>query len=471
MKKALIVEDDANILENLRDLLQEEGFVAIGAPNGQVGVEAALRERPDVVLCDILMPVMDGYGVLGALRANPATSQIPFIFLTAKADRTDIRIGMNLGADDYLTKPFSNAEVLSAIRTRIARAEAASMSAGRHGVVSDQGERVVRDPAMIALYETASLAAQGTISILLLGETGVGKEVVARAIHESSSRANKPFLALNCGALAEPLLDSELFGHERGAFTGATQDRKGLFQVAEGGTLFLDEIGDLPPAMQVKLLRVLQEKEVMRVGGRSPIKVDVRILAATHRDLEAEAARGAFRQDLYYRIGGFPLFIPPLRERRGEIVPLARAFIVGACCAAHTPAPTLSTEAITALEEHDWPGNIRELKSAIERAVVLCGGASIRREHFNLRSPLRRGSETRAAGNPLLTEPRVSTPSPEPMLPSLREEHAALEERRIRETLARVGGNQTKAAELLGISRRTLVTRLGDYDLPRPRKR
>jgi DNA-binding NtrC family response regulator len=471
MKKALIVEDDANILENLRDLLHEEGFIAIGTPNGQAGVEAALRERPDVVLCDILMPVMDGYGVLGALRANPTTSRIPFIFLTAKADRSDLRTGMNLGADDYLTKPFSNAEVLSAIRTRIARTEAISRSAAKPCVVSDQGERVVGDPAMIALYETVSLAAQGTITILLLGETGVGKEVIARAIHERSSRANRPFLALNCGALAEPLLDGELFGHERGAFTGAAQDRKGLFQVADGGTLFLDEIGDLPLAMQVKLLRVLQEREVMRVGGRSPIKVDVRIVAATHRDLEAEAARGAFRQDLYYRIGGFPLVIPPLRDRRREIVPLANAFITSACSAARRePSPTLSAEATTALEEHDWPGNIRELKNAIERALVLCPGASILREHFNLRSPLRRGSELGAPRGPVVTEPAVSTPPSEPPR-SLHDEHAALDERHIREALARVGGNQTKAAELLGISRRTLVTRLGDYDLPRPRKR
>ena len=258
-------------------------------------------------------------------------------------------------------------------------------------------------------------------------------------------------MALNCTALAEPLLDSELFGHEN--VHGGVQDKKGLFQAANGGTLFLDEIGDLPAAMQVKLLRVLQEKEVLRVGGRTAIKVDVRIVAATHRDLEAAVEKGSFRRDLYYRIGGFPLFIPPLRDRRGEIAKLASTFIAGACAAARrAPVPVLSEEALRVLEEHDWPGNIRELRNAVERAVVLCTGPSILREHLDFRQ----GS-------------RSSTPPPTSPPRSLPDEQASLAEKRIREALARVGGNQTKAAEILGISRRTLVTRLGEYDLPRPR--
>ena len=274
---------------------------------------------------------------------------------------------------------------------------------------------VIKVPAMRALYEQAALAARGIISVLLLGETGVGKEVLARAIHDRSPRAKGPFLGLNCAALSESLLESELFGHEKGAFTGALQSRPGLFEAAEGGTVFLDEIGELPPAVQVKLLRVIEERQVLRVGGRTPRAIDVRFLSATNRDLEAEAARGAFRQDLYFRLDGITLRIPPLRQRVAEIADLARLFLDRAAAQLDLTRPLgLSDEALAVLERHDWPGNVRELRNVIERAAVLCGGNTIVPLHFPAGlggpkaasvpvpvSPRRDGSERgRAAAHP-----------------------------------------------------------------------
>lgn len=470
MKKVLVIEDDDAIRENILDLLNEEGFAATGANNGARGLDSIRRDPPDLIVCDILMPEMDGYGVLGAVRACEDTTAIPFLFLSAKASRAEVRHGMNLGADDYLTKPFSNAELLQAVQTRVARSGAVRSSNPGPPPVGPTPTKtvaatgtIIAAPSMIRLYEQVGLVAQNVIPVLLLGETGVGKEVLARAIHARSPREKRPFVAINCGALSESLLESELFGHEKGAFTGAVHERRGLFESAEGGTLFLDEIGDLAAAMQVKLLRVLQEREVVRVGGRAPIKVDVRIVAATHRDLDELVAAGTFREDLYYRIHGFPIAIPPLRERQAEILPLSQAFLQSACRAAgRARVPRISAEVEALLLEHDWPGNIRELRHAIERALVLCpvqdSSPVLTADHFDL-------------------QPRRRTPVPPSRPPldrqsrTLQEEQSALEEQRIREALVRFGGNQTRAAEFLGISRRKLVMRLGDYELPRPRKR
>jgi two-component system response regulator AtoC len=318
---------------------------------------------------------------------------------------------------------------------------------------------VVRDPAMQALYEQAYRAAQASISVLILGETGTGKEVLAQTIHRRSPRARGPFLGLNCSALSESLFESELFGHEKGAFTGAVQARPGLFEAAEGGTVFLDEVGELPISVQVKLLRVLEERKVLRVGARAARAIDVRFVAATNRDLEAEVARGAFREDLFFRLNGISLLLPPLRERVAEIAPLARIFVAQACRQLDRPAVFgIHAETLALLERYRWPGNIRDLRNVVERAVVLCDGDTLLPEHLpaKLKAEAPREPAREAEAEPI---------------EKLRVKKGAVEKQRIIEALERCQGNQTEAAELLGISRRTLIVRLEEYNLPRPRKK
>ena len=320
---------------------------------------------------------------------------------------------------------------------------------------------VVSDPAMERVQRLIRRVAPGTINVLLLGETGVGKEVAAEMVHRLSKRAAGPFLRLNCGGFSETLLESELFGHEKGAFTGAHQGKTGLLESADGGTVFLDEIGELPAALQVKLLRVLEDRQVMRVGALRPKRIDVRFVAATNRNLEEEVARGGFREDLYYRVNGIAIVIPPLRERVGEIQQLARLFVAEAARAAGLPEPRLSDEAIELLEAYAWPGNIRELRNLMERAVLLSSDDLITDEHLPTEK-MRTGRVARAAGEPPGAAPRGAT---------LRDDVDELERRRILDALDSCSGNQTRAARLLGISRNTLAARLEQFGIPRPRKR
>jgi DNA-binding NtrC family response regulator/pSer/pThr/pTyr-binding forkhead associated (FHA) protein len=322
----------------------------------------------------------------------------------------------------------------------------------------DATRRVITiDPAMRRIFSLVEQIAAGDISVLLLGETGVGKEIVAEAIHQRSPRAKAPLVRLNCAALTETLLESELFGHERGAFTGATHTKAGLLESAEGGTVFLDEVGDLPAAAQVKLLRVIEERRVMRVGGLKPRAIDVRFVAATHRDLEAEITRGAFRQDLYFRLSGVSIPIPPLRERPAEIAEIARLFIDEAARKLRRPVPLLGKAALDLLQAHTWPGNIRELRNVIERAVLLCSGGSIEPDHLPVEK--------------LLAKPALIAAVPAPAAEGLRRDRDAVERDHIVRALNQSGGNQTEAAKLLGISRRTLSTKLDYHGIGRPRKR
>jgi DNA-binding NtrC family response regulator len=335
---------------------------------------------------------------------------------------------------------------------------------------------VLSDPRMRALYAQADRAAQALINILILGETGVGKEVLARAIHDRSQRAKGPFLGLNCAALSETLLESELFGHEKGSFTGAMTTRAGLFESADGGTVFLDEVGELPNSIQVKLLRVIEERRVLRVGGRAPREIDVRFLSATNRDLEAEVARGAFRQDLFFRLNGLVLNIPPLRERLGEIEAFAHLFAVGVSRQLERKnPPSLAPETLAIFGRYAWPGNVRELKNVIERAIVLCDGRLVLPEHL---PPKLAGLEAGAAPSPAVAPPpaasRPSSPpssAPVSSQAKIQAEIAALERSRIIAALEQCAGNQTRAAEVLGVSRRTLATWLERHKIPRPRKR
>jgi DNA-binding NtrC family response regulator len=363
-------------------------------------------------------------------------------------------------------------------------------AADLRGEVSEKhsGSLVIQSPAMKKIHELVERVAPGDISVLILGDTGVGKEVLAEQVHRASPRRDRPFLRLNCAALSESLLESELFGHERGAFTGAHQAKAGLLETAQGGTVFLDEIGELPMAMQVKLLRVLEERQVWRVGGVKPRSIDVRFVAATNRDLEAEIEKGTFRQDLFFRLNGISLQIPPLRERIEEIEHLARDFIDVVAAQQGKPAPELARDALELMLNYSWPGNIRELRNAIERAVLLSGNDMIRREHF----PVEKMSAT--VSTPLSQPPELPSPPPVPagsehsfgetLIPPageaptadmsmgerLRAQVKEVERQHIIDALSRCGGNQTRAAKELGISRRTLISRLEEYNIPRPLK-
>jgi DNA-binding NtrC family response regulator len=336
-------------------------------------------------------------------------------------------------------------------------------AAGAAGPTAAKPGAIVRDPAMRQLYEQVTLVARATISVLILGETGVGKEVLARALHAQSRRAEGPFLGINCATLTESLQESELFGFEKGAFTGAHQARAGLFESAQGGTVFLDEVGELSAGAQAKLLRVLEQRTVTRLGSTRERPVDVRFVAATNRDIETDIAAGRFRNDLFFRLNGVSLLIPPLRERPDEIEPLARSFLAAAALEVERDEPpSLSTATLEILRAYRWPGNVRELRNAIERAVILSPGEVILPEH--LPPALLRVVE--AQRTTVLAPPAngwTAGDQGEPPEPP--------ERRRILEALERSAGNQTRAARLLGISRGTLISRLNEHGLPRPRKR
>jgi DNA-binding NtrC family response regulator len=333
------------------------------------------------------------------------------------------------------------------------------------------GPPVLEDPEMKRVYELATRAAGADISVLILGETGVGKEVLAETIHRRSPRSRRPFLRLNCAALPETLLESELFGHERGAFTGAASAKPGLIESTDGGTVFLDEIGELPLSMQVKLLRVLEDRAVMRVGGTRTRQVDVRFITATHRDLEQEIRKGSFREDFYFRINGIRLVVPPLRQRKAEILPLARLFLAAFCARSRLAQPQISEEAMQQLLEYSWPGNVRELRNVMDRAPLLAGDGPILAEHVPRVNPLLEedfGELTDVLSIPqLLSASRTATGGGADGDSSER----INEKDRVIRALEACGGNQTRAAKMLGISRRTLVNRLDEFGLPRPRKR
>jgi two-component system response regulator AtoC len=337
----------------------------------------------------------------------------------------------------------------------------------------DEPDLVVVDERMKQLHRLLRAVAQGTISVLLLGETGVGKEVIARTIHRYSPRASQPFVSLNCAAIPEALLESELFGHERGAFTGAVKDKVGLLETAAGGTMFLDEVGELPMPAQAKLLRAIELREVVRVGGVRPRPVDVRFVSATNRNLEELVEARAFRRDLFFRLNGIAVTVPPLRDRAVELEGLARLFLAEHARSLGRPELSLSADAVAVLKRHPWPGNVRELRNVIERAVLLCDDPEIRPEHLSLGIP----------GAPTSTPSTPSTPPSVPSSPelvdddeprstsSLSDELRDVERRRILEALEQCAGNQTRAAEMLGITRRALIHRLETYGVPRPRKR
>ena len=433
----LIVEDDRDLLEALRATLGLAGHVGLAAADGETALALLQKQPVGLVVSDVRMKPMDGLSLLQKIKAlNPA---LPILLMTAYGEIEKAIAAMRAGACDYLLKPFEPASLLAHVERYI-------LPAVEHG--GDDGV-VARDPRTVALLSLAQRVAQSCATVMLTGESGSGKEVVARFIHQHSARAGQPFVAINCAAIPENLLGATLFGYEKGAFTGAVQSQPGKFEQAQGGTLLLDEISEMPLALQAKLLRVLQEREVERVGGRKTIALDIRLLATSNRDLPAMVACGAFREDLYYRLNVFPIAIPPLRERSLDVEPLAQRMLGSHAGRSERRGLTLAESAVARLLQYPWPGNVRELENVIQRAMILAPGDVIEVRHLNLPESVASGDRTeRGAGAaPALLDMK------------------SLERTHIMETLAAVKGSRKLAVQRLGISERTLRYKLQQYRL------
>jgi DNA-binding NtrC family response regulator len=440
MATLLVVDDDPGFRDGLTETLADLGHRAVAAASAADAFALLDREPVDGLFLDIRMPRQDGIAALRALRQRPDGRDLPVVVLTAFASAANTIEAMRLGAVDHLTKPVGRAEI-AALLARLFPGVAAAPAAAPDG----DGPALVGDsPAMRAVQKLIGLAAAADATVLITGETGTGKELVARAIHQYSARAAAPFVAVNCAAIPRELLESELFGHARGAFTGAVAARPGRFREAEGGTLLLDEIGDMDPAMQAKILRALQDRVIQPVGG-APEPVALRILAATHRDLGQAIAAGSFRADLYYRLAVLPIRLPPLRDRPEDILPLAAHFLHQA---GRRGAPVLSPDAGRRLLAHPWPGNVRELRNAMERVAALVRTAVVEAEDLAF---LGEGAA-----------PPEATAAPDGDLPGA---VAQLESAMIRRALAAAAGNRAEAARRLGIHRQRLYEKLRKYGL------
>lgn len=449
--KILVIDDDKGLRKSLTLILEDAGYPVLQAQDGQEGLEKALAETPDIILCDVRMPKLDGLGFLDEYRKSGGDALV--MVMTAYGGVELAVEAMKKGAYDYIPKPFSADEVLLTLRKAEER-EQLRREVGRlrEEVRADArfGEMVARSPAMTAALDLARKAAPHDSPVLLSGASGTGKELVARLVHRESRRRDGPFVPVNCGAIPETLLESEFFGHVKGAFTGADRDRSGLFESADGGTLFLDEVGDLPASLQVKLLRALQEGEIRKVGGNETREVDVRIISATNMDLEEAVADGSFREDLYYRLAVIPIHLPPLASRREEIPELTRHLLDRHRARMAVSVESISPEAMEFLLEYPWPGNVRELENILERAMVLAEGDVI--ESGDLPEQVR------------VPSPRQDLADPGDDL-SVKRRTAELERHLIQRALDRTGGNKTRAAELLELSPRALRYKLHDYGL------
>jgi DNA-binding NtrC family response regulator len=444
----LIVDDEVAILDTLRILLRNEGFEPHVAQGGRSALEQIPMLHPDIVLTDIRMPSVGGVDVLAAARENDP--DVPVILMTAQATLQSAMQAVNAGAFYYIQKPFRNDELIAILKRaaehRRLRVENRSLKQEIRRREKTDGDRPIgTSKVWLDILRLAETVAPTDSTVLIQGESGTGKEVVARFIHELSNRAESPFLSINCGALPEGLLESELFGHVKGSFTGAVKDKQGLFNAAEHGTFFLDEIGETTPATQVKLLRTLQHREVIPVGATEAIPVDARLIAATNRDLDEDIKTGRFRSDLYYRLNVIAIHLPPLRQRRDDIPLLAEHFLHRIATMRKEPVKRLRPEALEALQEYQWPGNVRELENALERAVILSTGDFIAADGLPHRVTERKA------------EPLVSGRTP--ANPTLE----AVERAYIMWVLQSEGGNKSRTAEVLGIDPSTLYRKLSRY--------
>ncbi|MGH7374159.1 MAG: sigma-54-dependent transcriptional regulator [Candidatus Rokuibacteriota bacterium] len=455
MTKILVVDDEAEIRSLLGAVLQSKGYEVVTADDGAAALQQVPREHPAVILMDLSMPRMGGMDALPEIkRLDP---EVPVIICTAHADLATAVRAMKLGAYDYLTKPFDVELLALTLERALERNQLRSRidELKRQGSGTSLAERMGGSPAIAQVIQQVSQVADSNFTVLVQGETGTGKELVARAIHQQSPRRQAPFVAVDCGAIPETLVESELFGHERGAFTGAQAKREGHFQLAKGGTLFLDEIGNVPLATQAKLLRALEQREVNPLGSARAVAVDARIIAATNTELEEGVKAGRFRADLYYRLSEFTITLPPLRSRREDITHLAQRFLDEVSMELRRPVRRVSDEAMQALLRHDWPGNVRELKNVIRKAALLATDV-VTSEHIpalNASAPI----PWRAAAEP----------SGEDL--SLREvaELAAVQAERevIRHALGTTKGNKSQAARLLRTDYTTLHAKMKRYGI------
>ena len=448
----LVIDDESGILDTLRILLRKEGFEVTTAQGGKAGLDAIRANAPDIVLTDVRMPQVTGLDILQAVKeADPIT---PVLLMTAQASLQSAIQAVNAGAFYYLQKPFANDELIAILRracefrqirveNKQLKQEIRRSGGGPRNVVT---KPVGKSRRFLDVLRLADVVAPTDSTVLIGGESGTGKEVLAHYIHDASLRAEGPFLSINCGALPETLLESELFGHVKGSFTGAVRDKQGLFAAARGGTFFLDEVGEMPPSLQVKLLRVLQQREVIPVGATEALPVDVRIIAATNRDLEEEVRRGNFRSDLFYRLNVLAMDLPPLRDRRDDLLLLIDRFLGDLAADRGMEVKALTSEALDAVMVYEWPGNVRELQNALEHATVLTKGNLIEPQHLPERI-------TRQKKEPLIAE----RAQPNPPLD-------LIERAYIMFVLQSEGGNKTRAAEALGIDPSTLYRKLSRYE-------
>jgi two-component system response regulator AtoC len=453
-KRLLVIDDEENMQHMLSKVLGKTGYIVETASNGHEGLKRIQSTDFDFILCDIKMPNMSGMDFLKAARDKISTTTV--IMMSAYGTIDTAIEAMKLGAYDYISKPFKTDEVYLTLK----KAEERENLRQENRLLKERikkiegnynfGKLVAKSNAMQSVFQIAAKAAQYKTTVLILGGSGTGKELIARAIHYEGDRSNMPLVPVNCGGIPETLMESELFGYKKGAFTGADRNKKGLFQEAEGGTIFLDEIGELPLALQVKLLRVLQENEIRMVGDSKSMKIDVRVIAATAKDLEEEARKGTFREDLFYRLNVLSIAIPPLRDRSEDIPLLCEHFIKRYNSRLGKDINGIAPAALSRLLEYKWPGNVRELENAIERAVVLAEDALLLPDHF----PPELG---RQSGNDQLDELFDGH--------SLKAAQKLMEKKLITKALKKTDGNRTHAARLLEISHPSLLSKIKSYGI------
>jgi two-component system, NtrC family, nitrogen regulation response regulator NtrX len=429
--RILVIDDEAAIRDSMRMILEYEGYECLLAPTGQDGIALVERESPDLVFLDIKMPGMDGLEVLDRIRAT--SDGLPVVMISGHATVSTAVDATKRGAFDFIEKPLESERVLVTVRNAIDQSRLVTENRALRRAAEVRHEMVGESAALKEVMDAIGRAAPTNATVLILGESGVGKELVARAIHRNSQRSRERFVQVNCAAIPEELIESELFGHEKGSFTGADAQKKGKIEYADGGTLFLDEVGELPLLLQVKLLRFLQERQVERVGGRGPIKVTARVIAATNRELKREIAEGRFREDLYYRLGVVNMVAPPLRDRGDDIAVLANHFLKSFSAQYQKAVRRFGADALAAMKSYPWPGNVRELENKVKRAVIMSEKKTL--------TPMDLDMEP-AAG--------------ESLGDSLKEVRSAAEREHVVKVLGKCDWNITKAAQELGISRPTL---------------
>jgi two-component system response regulator AtoC len=450
-ERILVVDDEKNMRHMLAVLLEKEGYEVATAGDGKEGLDLAGETYFDVILCDLKMPVMDGMAFLEKFQEMKLESTV--IVMSAYGTLDTAIEAMKRGAYDYVSKPFKADEILLTLRKAEERERLRRENRRLQQSIQERysfANMIGRSPAMQEIFATIGKVTEYKTTVLITGESGTGKELIARAIHYHSPRAQNPLVTVNCGAIPESLLESELFGHRKGAFTDAIRDKRGLFEEAHSGSIFLDEIGELPRSLQVKLLRVLQEEEIKRLGDTRPSKIDVRVLAATTKDLASEVKTGRFRDDLFYRINVLQVTVPPLRERAGDIELLIQHFLDKTAKRLGLQVNQVNPAALRILQRYSWPGNVRELENVIERAMVMAGGRPIEPEDLP----------------PALLEAQAQTSLlPDDSTLSIKEASRRLERELIRRALEKTGGNRTQAARLLELSHPALLYKMREYGL------